>query len=215
MADPGLEPRGIPRLHLVTDTRTVSRPDFLARSAAILKVGGEGVALHLRAPGLASRLLHEYALVLASAARRAGSVLLVNGHVDVALAAGANGAQMGGRGIPPARARAILGKRRFLGVSVHSRGEAEVAAAAGADFLLAGTLYETASHPGRPGAGPALIEELHDLGVPLIGIGGITPERVAEVVGAGARGVAVLRGVWEVADPAEALEGYLQRLGER
>ncbi|HEV2131732.1 MAG TPA: thiamine phosphate synthase, partial [Longimicrobiaceae bacterium] len=134
--------------------------------------------------------------------------LLINDRVDVALACGAHGVQLGARGLRAADARRLLGDRSLLGVSVHSSEEAD--AAAGADFLLVGTLFPTASHPERKGAGTQLLRRLANLALSQIGIGGITTERVAEVRRAGAAGIAVLSGVWQAEEPGRAVEEYLR-----
>jgi thiamine-phosphate pyrophosphorylase len=201
--------RAVPPLHLVTDDEVLARPGFLARAAEALEAGGERVALHLRGPRMEGARLFGLSTALVPLARAAGALLLVNDRLDVALAAQADGAQVGARGIHPADARRMLGAERWLGVSVHGRDEADAAAGGAPDLLLAGTLYPTASHPGRAGAGPALLASLADLGVPRVAIGGITPERVGEVAAAGAAGVAVLRGVWEAERVGEAVEAYL------
>lgn len=204
----------VPRLHLITDDRRLLAPGFADAAEALLGAGGPSVALHLRGRDISARKLLGLALRLAGAAAESGARLLVNDRLDVALAAGAHGAQVGARGMPVADARALLGADRLLGASVHSLAEGEVAAGEGADFLIAGTLFPTASHPGRPGSGTAWLRELSALGVPVVGIGGITPERVGQARNAGAHGVAVLRGVWEAPRPAEALDEYLAALNQ-
>jgi thiamine monophosphate synthase len=79
-----------------------------------------------------------------------------------------------------------------------------------ADWLLVGTLWPTPSHPGRPGAGTPLLGAMAGLRTPLIAIGGVTAERTGEAKRAGAAGVAVLRGIWDAPDPAEAVHRYLE-----
>ena len=74
----------------------------------------------------------------------------------------------------------------------------------GVDYLVAGSVYETASHPGASPAGLELIERLSLMELPIIAIGGVTLERVPEVRRAGADGVAVIRAVWNAADPVQA-----------
>lgn len=180
----------------------------------MLAAGGSGIALHLRGPGTTGRVLFDAARTLATAARDAGAVLLVNGRVDVAMAADADGAQLPARGLPVQAARRLLGSARVIGSSVHSTDEAR-ALAGGADFLLAGTLFASASHPGRPGAGVAWLSEVAELGRPVVGIGGIDVDRVAEVLEAGAFGVAVLRAVWSAPDPAAAVHELLESIQGR
>jgi thiamine-phosphate pyrophosphorylase len=205
---------GVPPLHLITDDRRLLAPGFADLAEAMLRAGGAGIALHLRGSGSPARDLLGLALRLARAADESGARLLVNDRVDVALAAGAHGVHLGARGMAVGDARALLGPRRLVGASVHALAEGSAAVGEGADFLIAGTLFPTPSHPGRPGSGTAWLHELAALGPPVIGIGGVTPDRVAEVRTAGAHGIAVLRGVWEAPRPLETLAAYLAALNQ-
>ena len=153
-------------------------------------------------------MLYALASRLRPAAGRAGAALLVNDRLDVALAAGCDGVQLGGHSMRAGDARRLLGPDRLIGASVHSREEA--AATGGADFLLVGTIYPSETHPGRAPAGPGI---LRGLPLPAIAIGGMLPGRVPEVLAAGAVGVAVVRGVWGAPDPLEALGEFLSALG--
>jgi thiamine-phosphate pyrophosphorylase len=165
--------------------------------------------------------LFSLGMELARVAAETGGLLFVNDRVDVALACGADGAHLGTRSLSPGDARRVLGGSvpspvglPWIGASVHSPGECEVAVAYGADFLFAGSVFPTPSHPGGRPLGPEGFAEVRrsagDRAV--FGIGGITPDRVGEVLSAGGRGVAVLSGVWEAADPAEAVHAYLSAL---
>jgi thiamine-phosphate pyrophosphorylase len=87
---------------------------------------------------------------------------------------------------------------------VHTIEEARVAVEEEADFLVVGSIYETPSHQGRPASGPGLVREVARFGRPVIAIGGVTPERALELKAAGAYGVAAIRALWQVADPAAA-----------
>lgn len=199
-------------LHLVTDDRVLAGPDLRERARAALEAGGAAVTLHLRGPGTGGRLLHDLGVALVAAARAAGSRVVVNDRVDVGLAIGADGVHLPGRSFDVAGARALLPAGSVVGASVHS-----VEAAlerADADLLLVGTIFATASHPGRPAAGPELVSRVREVSrSPVVAIGGVTPDRVPTLLAAGADGVAVLSGVWDAADPAEAVEAYLRRLG--
>ena len=99
----------------------------------------------------------------------------------------------------------VLGPGCAIGVSVHSLEDCRRAEGAGADYLLLGTIFPTPSHPGEPGAGLSLIARCAGSELPLIAIGGIDGSSVAEVLGAGAHGAAVIRAVWEAADPVLAV----------
>ncbi|HET7231183.1 MAG TPA: thiamine phosphate synthase [Longimicrobium sp.] len=200
--------RPLPPLHAVTNDAVIARVDFAARAGEVLEAGGSGVALHLRAPHASGRRLHELAVRLMEVARATGSLLIVNDRVDVALAAGAHGVQLGWRSITVADARRLVGGTMRIGASVHTLDEARRAVDEGADWLLAGNVYPTESHPGQPGAGTGLIGSMVPLGLPVIGIGGVTPERVRDLCAAGAAGIAVIRGVWDAPFPADAVWRY-------
>jgi thiamine-phosphate pyrophosphorylase len=204
----------VPRLHLVTDPEVCPFDRLLALLPALVAAGVDGV--HLRAPDRAAAEL----LAVAQVARRVvvpPAVLLVNDRIDAALLSEADGVQLPERGLPPEGARRLLGRGRFIGCSVHSVPAAERAAQAGADFLLFGNVFETASKPGRAAAGlEALGAVTRAVPCPVIAIGGITPERVPEVVATGAHGVAVIRGILAAPDPVAAVHAFraaLDRVG--
>ena len=87
--------------------------------------------------------------------------------------------------------------------------EARAAIAEGADYLLLGAIFETATHPGQPGLGLDTLRSIVALGVPVIAIGGITPERAQSVKDAGAWGVAAMRSLWHVPDSYAATMAML------
>ena len=194
--------RPLPRLHAVTDAAVIAAPDFAARAAAIA-AAGPAVALHARDRSAGGAALARVALRLVALARPPEASVFVNARPDVAAAAGAQGIQLGGTDLTPAEARASF-PRGWIGRSVHSAGEAELAAGEGADFLMVGNVYRTPSHPGRPGAGLALVRDSARLGLPVIAIGGVDPSRAVELRDEGAYGVAAIGALWGAADPAAA-----------
>ena len=200
----------VPPLHAVTDDAVVARPEFARVAAEVLEAGAAALALHLRAPRTPGRRGYELALALRAAAARSGARLIVNDRIDVALAVGADGVQLGRRSLAPADARRILGPGALIGVSVHSVDEAR-AAAGDADILVAGAIYPTASHRGESAAGLGLIRDIAALGIPVIAIGGVTVDRVGEARKAGAAGVAAIRGIWDETSPTAAARCYIER----
>jgi thiamine-phosphate pyrophosphorylase len=206
-----VRPDPLPPLHVVTDDEVVGRPDFVDCARLILRMGGPDIVFHLRAPRASGRRLH--GLARAVVGHGEDALLLVNDRIDVALAA-ADGAQVGGRGVRVRDARWMLGPDRLLGASVHTAAEAIDAAAKGADFVIAGTIWPTPSHPGRGGVGLGLIREIASANIPVVAIGGVTPERAVEAREAGAAGIAVIRGVWDAVDPAGAVREYLKHWKE-
>ncbi len=135
--------------------------------------------------------------------------LWINDRVDLAMAVRADGIQLGARSLPVGVARWLLGRSAWVGQSVH---EVEAAAACEADVALLGNIYATESHPDREALGIQAVRRASSLPRPIVAIGGITPERAAEVVDAGAWGVAVLSGVWRESDAAAAVRRYLHAL---
>lgn len=187
----------------------VGRTDFVDCARLILEMGGPDIVFHLRAPRASGRRLHDLARAVTGIVVGNGACLVVNDRIDVALAT-ADGAQVGARGVRVRDARRMLGPGRLLGASVHTAAEAIDAAAEGADFVVAGTIWPTPSHPGRDGAGLGLIREIASSDIAVVAIGGVTPERAAEARKAGASGIAVIRGVWDATDPTEAIREYLE-----
>ena len=131
--------------------------------------------------------------------------LIVNERADVALAVGAYGVQLGEDGLPVSAARKTLGPGARIGRSVHSAPGASRAEATGADFLVVGAMFASRSHPAEKPAGPELMRQIsRNCGLPLIGIGGITPENAPGVIEAGASGVAVITNILAASDPLAA-----------
>lgn len=198
----------LPRLHAITDERIAARADLAVVAGSLARGAGAMLAFHARGRGL-SGLAH-YAL-----ARRLAAYppvpLVVNDRLDVALAGGAVGVQLGHTSLAPADARR-LNPAWWVGRSVATLVEAEAAQAAGADYLLVGPVYPTATHPGRVPLGPAALAPIVRLGLPVIAIGGVTPERVAELRAAGVHGVAAIRALWDAADPAAAAQRFVGEL---
>lgn len=193
------------RIHIVTDDDVLRRSDFQNIAVHLLVTLQRSIALHLRSRTATGAELFRLANELAAKCQFVGSDLLVNDRVDVALAFDHVGVELGARGIPIRQVREVLGSTRRIGYSAHAAAEAAQAERDGADFILAGTIYQTPSHPAvRPG-GIALLGDIVDAcSVPVIAIGGVTAARVLEVLSTGAYGVAVIRAVWDAPDPVQA-----------
>jgi thiamine-phosphate pyrophosphorylase len=194
--------RPLPRVHAFTDAVIAGGSEFGIRAAAIA-AAGPAVALHALARGESGAALTALALRLVALARPPEAAVFVSARSDIAAALGATGVQLAKDDLSPSDARRVF-HDGWIGQSVHSRDEAEKAVREGSDFLVVGNIYETDTHPGRPAAGLDLVRATSGLGVPIIAIGGLTPERAAEVHAAGAYGVAAVRGLWSAPDPAAA-----------
>lgn len=169
---------------------------------------GSRAALHLRGREISARQLYQTAITLAAAAANTGAWLVINDRADVALAAGINCLQLTSRSLTPTDVRSLPGIWQ-LGVSVHSPAEAKAAEREGADWVIAGHVFETPTHPGHGGGPPFVAAIAAATTLPLIAIGGITPETVPAVRAAGAHGIAVIRGIWSANDAPGAATAYV------
>ncbi|HEY7683536.1 MAG TPA: thiamine phosphate synthase [Gemmatimonadales bacterium] len=195
--------RPLPRLHAITDGAVLALDDFPVRAAAIASAG-PGVALHARDRGSTAQRLTAVGRRLLALARPAEASVFINARPDLAAALHAHGLQLGKGDLSPGDAREAFGDlwQGWIGVSVHSGAEAERAVEEGADYLMVGNVWETATHPGRPGVGLGVIRAAASLGRPVIAIGGMTDERAAAARQAGAYGVAAISALWHTSDPA-------------
>ncbi len=207
---------GVPRLHLVTDDDVLASEGFAGLARDALEAADGPVALHLRGPRTPVRELLSLARILEPIVTRSGAWLVINDRVDLAAIVAARGVQLGGRSLPCGRVRALraaglLPRHLRIGVSVHAPAEAEPLA--GVDWLVAGTVFASGSHPGRPGGGLGLVRDVVAASpAPVVAIGGMTPQRVGDVIAAGAHGVAALGGVWRPpgGSTTRAVQDYLQ-----
>lgn len=124
------------------------------------------------------------------AARARATRVLINDRIDIALAGGVHGVHLRADGIAATRARQLAPDGWLLGRSVHAPVDA-TRLGAGADYLLFGTVFPSVSKPEGPAAGlEALRAVVQAVTLPVMAIGGITPERAGACIGAGAAGVA-------------------------
>ena len=200
-----------PVLHLVTHDRVLSRHNFPQIAAELIESMRERVALHLRAHRAPASQLFQLAELLA--ARTTGALLLINDRIDIAAAAGAAGVQLGARSLAISQAREILGPDAVIGYSAHAPEEAARAQQDGANFVLVGTIYRSASHPESTPAGVDLIRQAaRACRIPIVAIGGVTAARIPELRAAGAAGVAVISAVWDAPDPVQAARELVRLL---
>lgn len=154
-------------------------------ASAGLRAASRAGVIQLRAPGLGGRALEREAMELVASSP---VPVIVSSRCDVALAAGAAGVNLPERDIPVAAARSLLGDR-LVGRSVHSVEGALEAESEGADFVIFGPVWPTASHPGSAPAGlEALAAVARAVRIPVVAIGGVTEARIAECRAAGAAG---------------------------
>jgi thiamine biosynthesis protein ThiS len=201
----------LPRLHAVTDDRVIAAGAVAERAAALARAAGPRLAVHLRSRALGGRDFLLLARDLAAALAPHGSWLAINDRADVAESVRAPLVVMGRGAMACSDVRRVA-RRALVGRSVHEVAGISRAAGEGADVLVAGAVYRTTSHPGAEPAGTDLVRRAAAAGRPVIAIGGLSPELVPEVIAAGAWGVAAIRALWDAADPAGAVERFLEAL---
>jgi len=153
--------------------------------------------------------------------RRFGALFIVNDRLDIALAAEADGIHVGQQDMPVELARRWLGEERVIGVSVGSPDEAREAERQGADYVGISPVFATGSKAdaGFPVDLAGVGEITSATSLPAVGIGGINAANTAEVIKAGAVGVAVISAVMGQPDPYEATRALIaavnSALGEK
>ncbi len=134
------------------------------------------------------------------------ALFIVNDHVDIAIAADADGVHLGQDDLPPSVVRQLPGFHgRLIGRSTHSLEQARTAMDEGADYFAVGPVFPTPTKAGRPAVGTGLVSEVAAIAErPFVAVGGIDHDNAPAVVEAGARALAVVRAVYDAVDPAEA-----------
>ena len=205
---------------------TVITDEVLARPRALSGVVREALAggaptIQLRLKSASARELLEAAQTLMPVVRSAGALFIVNDRLDVALAAGADGVHLGPDDLPVKDVRRVADARSgvadtfIVGYSTDTTDEAARAEAEGADYLGVGAVYATAN---KSDAGDVIgLEGLRRVvkavSIPVVAIGGITPERAPAVAKTGACGSATIGAVMSAAEPAEAVRELLLPFG--
>ena len=200
------------KLTLVTD-RTQTRGRDLG--ALVLECVAAGLpAVQVREKDLSAAELAALCRRLREPTRERGALLIVNDRADVALAVGADAVQRTYASLSVAEIRTVVEKRLSIGASVHSREDALSAEAEGADWIVFGPVFDTASKRRYgPPQGLAKLEAVtRAMKIPVIAIGGITPERVGEVRAAGAHGVAAISAILAADSPGDATRRFLDAL---
>jgi thiamine-phosphate pyrophosphorylase len=185
------------RLYLVCD----DRPDaFLERALC----GGVDI-VQLRIKDASDEAVLTAARRFATVCARHNALFVVNDRPELAVAAGADGVHVGQDDVPVARARAIVGPERLVGLSTHSRAQIDAAAGAGVDYIGVGPVHATPTKLGRPAVGLDLVRYAAEHAtVAFFAIGGIDASNVDAVRAAGAERIAVVRALTEAEDPESA-----------
>jgi len=198
-------------LYVVLDRGAAGDRDLAPLLDAVLAGGCRVVQLREKIMPLSD--LYPVALALRRRCREAGCLFIVNDRVDLALAVEADGVHVGQDDLPAREARRLLRPGMILGVSTHDESQARRARDDGADYVAVGSMFPTGSKTGFRLVGPDLLRRVRpEIPVPLVAIGGITVDNVAEVIRAGADAVAVISAVCAASDPAAATRRFLETI---
>jgi len=178
---------------------------------------GGATFLQLRAKQASSAWLLDNALAIAALAAQSGAHLIVNDRADVARLAGAAGVHVGQDDLPPDAARRVVGPECIVGFSTHTTAQLDAAVREPVDYVAIGPVFGTASKAtGYDAVGLSMVEQAaslaHARGLRVVAIGGITLDRTADVVQAGADAVAVISDLLRTGDPRARVREYLDRL---
>jgi thiamine-phosphate pyrophosphorylase len=191
------------RLYLITGDRGDE-----VETARIVEAALEGGANVIQLRKKSMPMLEQYRLALALRilTREHEALLIVNDHADLAIAADADGVHLGQDDLPPDAVRALPGfEGRLIGRSTHSLAQASTALTEAADYIAVGPVYPTPTKAGRPAVGTGLVSEVADIvDRPWVAVGGIDHDNAPDAIQAGAQAIAVVRAVYDAADPAES-----------
>jgi len=200
---------GAERRERLADARLyLCTPDRADLAAFVDAVCGAGVDIvQLRDKQLDARDLMARAAIARDAARRQGALFVLNDRPDLALAVGADGVHVGQDDAPPELCRAILGPDALIGLSTHAPAELDASTHAPVDYVSVGPIAETPTKPGRPGTGLGYVEyAARTCTRPFFVTGGVSPDTIASVAGAGASRFVVVRALTEADGPAAAAQ---------
>ncbi len=188
------------RLYGILDTGYCAPAAMPAMLAAMLRGGVDIV--QLRAKELAKDRILEIARELHPLSRAAGVPFIINDHPALAAEARVEGAHVGQDDMSVSEARRLAGAGRIIGLSTHSLGQAEAAAAQQPDYIGFGPLFATPTKPDYTPIGMLDIAEVHRrMHLPVFCIGGIKRENLRDVLKAGAKRVVIVSGILTAFEP--------------
>jgi thiamine-phosphate pyrophosphorylase len=203
--DVALPPCG---LYAITESRPIPLATLAKRVS--LAIDGGAILIQYREKHLSREEREREARALATLCRERDIPLIINDDIELAAACDAAGVHLGQDDAPVNHARRRLGRRAIIGVSCYNQLErARTAAATDASYVAFGRFFPSNTKPGAVQALPMLLRQAHrEIKLPIVAIGGITPQNGAELVHAGANLLAVIHGVFGQSDIRAAAQSY-------
>ena len=194
----------IGRLHVLTDIQIQHRFTHVQLTEMAIAGGADTIQFRQKQDNMREMIV--IARNMKSLCEKAGVTLIVNDHIDIAIAAEADGVHLGQDDFPITLARRLLGNNKIIGGSARNLEEALECANQGADYIGFGPVYPTLSKEDAGAAtGIILLKEISEMiSIPVIAIGGIDSGNIHEVINSGAHGIAVISAVCCNPDPEQA-----------
>ncbi len=194
-------------LYLVLDPACCAGRDVV--DVAIQAVQGGVTMIQLRNKGGDEALFAAQAAMISEIIKPFNIPFLINDNVGIAKSVEADGVHLGQGDMQVSEARAMLGDDKIIGLTAFTPDHMTAIDPAIVDYAGSGPVFDTKTDKGKPVIGPDGLAGLVNLSpVPVVGIGGITPERAGDVIRAGARGVAMMRAISEAQDPQDAAREF-------
>lgn len=198
-------------LYVIIDSQFLKGRDEVAVARQAIQGGAR--VIQLRDKGRDKGQVLPVAQALQELCSGRGVPFLVNDHLDIALAANADGLHIGQTDLPLPVARRYLPPDKVIGVSTRNREQALRAQAEGADYVAVGSIFATGTKEGAVVRGLEALREVKSaVSIPVVAIGGINHENAAQVVGAGADAVSVISAILGAEDVAQASREMVQRM---
>jgi thiamine-phosphate pyrophosphorylase len=176
--------------------------------------GGAGI-VQIRAKDDSGAALLSLADRIVTVARASGGRVIVNDRADISMMAGADGVHVGQEDLSVEAVRALVGAGAVIGLSTHTREQIDHALTTSASYIAVGPIFGTATKDtGYSARGLELVGYAAGRGKPVVAIGGITLERAAQVVAAGASGLAVITDLLTGGQVEQRVRSFVERLRE-
>ncbi len=207
------------RLHAIIDVSVTVAAGWTPTDLAAACLSGGARLIQVRAKTSSSSAFLDLASRIHELASGAGAIVIVNDRADIARLSGAEGVHLGQEDLTPAAARRVIGPEALVGLSTHTDEQVERAVVESVSYFAIGPVFKTSTKPsgyatvGLDGVRRAAAAG-RARGLKLVAIGGITLDKVVDVVNAGAAGVAVIADLLEGGDPEARTRAYLARLDE-
>ena len=210
-------PRPFFPLCAILDADAAARAGWTLVDLAAACVRGGARFLQVRAKAASGAWLLNTTSDIVALAHAQGASVIVNDRADVARLAGADGVHVGQEDLPPAAVRSIVGTDRLVGISTHTIEQIDAAVRGPVDYIAIGPVFGTSTK--STGYEAVGLERVRDAaraaggrGLPCVAIGGITLDRAADAIEAGASSVAVISDLLSTGDPEARVREYLRRL---